>query len=759
MSGGTVDLLIGTDFPDAFIDMHVIPGNAGEPIGKRNCFGWYVMGRFASQENQPSRIHSIEVGTINAVEDIKKLLTQDMLGVEPTELCTCSDNDLRENKFIKSITKSTQIIDGRVQVRMPWKDEGPPKESNYDIAYKRMISSEKTFKRKDCLEVIQDKVQKLLEQGFVKEVPPEQINHETPEWYLPLQAIFTPDRTTKVRLVFDASAQGRDGKSLNDHLEKGPNYINSLPNVFIAWRFDKEAYTGDVRKMFNQVKIHPDDQMFHRFLWSTSDTEQPRVYQWLRLNFGDKPAPDIAAAAMNTLAKASEVKYPEAAKDLRTHVYVDDVGGSRESEAKCKQITSEIDAILQTGQFRIKAWHSNNENVDQTDEEFTDFLGHKWNKAYDKFTFKKSSIVSDGSPLTKRNCLPYLTQLWDPMGLVTPATIELRIDLQELWIAGYSWDEILPKESQTKWMENVQVLNQLLQFEFSRKLKPDNAVGLPEIHGFCDGGEKAYGSALFLRWKLADGSYSCIPLMVKAFVAPLKKKSIPRLELMGCLSLARLYSTCKEALQFAEISHCKKVFWIDSQTVLTWLKTSPRKFKAFVSVRVAEIQETIGSEACKYIRSDHNLADVLTRGISPEKLKTWSEGPPFLKLPEPEWPKFQENPKESGKELSEEMKRLNKFEAVNTHERVNYPATSTERVDSSAISSESNDNPILEHLMKSCSTFTKARRTLAYVLRFANNTRLKAKKKNAISPDELRESELWLFKWSQRTINVDSSIR
>ena len=58
--------------------------------------------------------------------------------------------------------------------------------------------------------------------------------------------------------------------------------------------------------------------------------------------------------------------------------------------------------------------------------------------------------------------------------------------------------------------------------------------------------------------------------------------------------------------------------------------------------------------------------------------------------------------------------------------------------------------------MKSCSTFTKARRTLAYVLRFANNTRLKEKKKDAISPEELRESELWLFKWSQRKINVDA---
>ena len=236
----------------------------------------------------------------------KKLLTQDMLGVKPTELCTCSNKDFKESRFIKSIAKSTQIMDGRVQVRMPWKDEGPPKETNYDVAYKRMISSRRTFRRKDCLEVIQDEVQKLLEQEFVKEVPLEQIKHETPEWYLPLQAFFTPDRKTKVLLVFDASAQGRDGKSLNDHLEKGPNYIDSFPNVFIAWRFDKEANAGDVHKMFNQVKIHPDDQVFHRFLWRTKDTEQPRVYQWLKLNFGDKPAPDITIVTINTPAKASE---------------------------------------------------------------------------------------------------------------------------------------------------------------------------------------------------------------------------------------------------------------------------------------------------------------------------------------------------------------------------------------------------------------------------------------------------------------------
>ena len=102
---------------------------------------------------------------------------------------------------------------------------------------------------------------------------------------------------------------------------------------------------------------------------------------------------------------------------------------------------------------------------------------------------------------------------------VTPATVELSIDLQQLWSAGCSWDEILPEKIQTKWRKNVQTLNQLLTHEFNRKLGPDTAVGLPEIHGFCNDGEKAYGLAIFLRWMLADGSYPCIPLMIKVFVA------------------------------------------------------------------------------------------------------------------------------------------------------------------------------------------------------------------------------------------------
>ena len=52
---------------------------------------------------------------------------------------------------------------------------------------------------------------------------------------------------------------------------------------------------------------------------------------------------------------------------------------------------------------------------------------------------------------------------------------------------------------------------------------------------------------------------------------------------MECLSLARVYKTCKEALEFVGIINCRRIFWIDSQIVLSWLKICPRKFKPFVS--------------------------------------------------------------------------------------------------------------------------------------------------------------------------------
>ena len=751
LAGGAVDLLLGTDFPEAFVDVHTLSADSGEPIAKLNCFGWYLLGQLDSKSMNSSRIQSVNVGTMSMEECVNKLLQQDQMGLKPTQLCTCSENVLRENKFVKSLSESTVLVDGRIQVKMPWKEQGPPKHSNYDIAVKRMYSAERSFEKKEYSNIVNEEVQKLVDQGFVVKVPPAEVDHTQPEWYLPLQAVFTPEKTTKVRLVFDSSAKGHDGFSLNDHLEKGPNYINELPSVLMAWRWDDVAYSGDVRKMFNQVMVHPDDQVYHRFLWRKSKSDPPTVYQWLRLSFGDKPSPDIASNSINTLAKVSQAELPEAARELQEHVYVDDIGGSKPTVAEAKQITSDMDTILEKGQFQIKCWHSNSKELDQSDgERFTDLLGHKWNKENDKFTFKKREIIGQFETFTKRNCLALVAQLWDPIGLVSPVTIKFRIHLQELWSSGFGWDDVLPESVQKKWRENLQIMNYLLTLEFDRKLKPSNAIGRPELHGFSDGGELGFGAVIFLRWKLSDDSFRCVPIMIKPFVAPLRKKNIPRLELLGCLALSRMCETCQKTLDFTKIKEADRILWVDSTTVLSWVRTPPREFRPFVSARVAEIQETVGTEDFRYIRSGSNPADALTRGIEPECLADWLEGPSFLKLPESDWPQFQEDAQtkdESAEEIKKEKKPPSKtLRSAQNVKESNANLSSDERT----------DNPILSHLLASCSSFSKVRRSLAYVLRFVGNARKRNVKKGAISVSELKSSENLLFKWCQVNLDIAS---
>ena len=61
--------------------------------------------------------------------------------------------------------------------------------------------------------------------------------------------------------------------------------------------------------------------------------------------------------------------------------------------------------------------------------------------------------------------------------------------------------------------------------------------------------------------------------------------------------------------------------------------------------------------------------------------------------------------------------------------------TSCDKAEFSTAQKELRDNPLFEHLMRTCSTFSKARKTLAYVLRFVNNTRMKTKNRDPTTID------------------------
>ena len=228
---------------------------------------------------------------------------------------------------IRHVWESTRVLDdGRIEVRMPWKPGHPIYlANNRSVAFERMVSKERQLVKIGKLEAFNKEVKALVNREVVIKLKQEEVDPEEPAWYLPIGEVESPDKTTKCRLVFDAAAK-------MDDLEKGPCLINSLFDVLIGWRQNEVAFAGDVSKMFSQIPVHPDDQKYHRLLWRDGEADrEPDVYQWVRLSFGDKPAPDLAINAINRLADKAQVESPEAARILKDHTYVDDVAGSETS--------------------------------------------------------------------------------------------------------------------------------------------------------------------------------------------------------------------------------------------------------------------------------------------------------------------------------------------------------------------------------------------------------------------------------------------
>ena len=69
-----------------------------------------------------------------------------------------------------------------------------------------------------------------------------------------------------------------------------------------------------------------------------------------------------------------------------------------------------------------------------------------------------------------------------------------------------------------------------------------------QLHGFSDTSEQAYAAAIYLRAIYHDGSVTTRLVATKARVAPMKKQSILRLELLGALILSRLVNTVVKSL-------------------------------------------------------------------------------------------------------------------------------------------------------------------------------------------------------------------
>lgn len=157
-------------------------------------------------------------------------------------------------------------------------------------------------------------------------------------------------------------------------------------------------------------------------------------------------------------------------------------------------------------------------------------------------------------------------------------------------------------------------------------------------HGFADASVKAYSAVVYFVCEL-HGSFRVELLTSKTRVAPLKSQTIPRLELMSGLILARLMTSVKTALAH-EIKITKTRYWLDSKTALCWINNR-EEWKQLVRHRVNEILKLTTIGEWGHCPGEENPADVGSRGSHASSLRNnqlWWKGPIWLSESEEMWP-------------------------------------------------------------------------------------------------------------------------
>ena len=316
-------------------------------------------------------------------------------------------------------------------------------------------------------------------------------------------------------------------------------------------------------------------------------------------------------------------------------------------------------------------------------------------------------------------------KIFDPLGLLSPFTIQWKVLFQELCTERSDWDEQLKGDRLKKWKTLVLELQTLNSVCIPRSFF-DYTSGnwkAAELHCFSDASEKAYSASIYIRSIYEHGRIDVKLVASKTKVVPLKKQIIARLELLGGTILVRLAKTAQNPLP----QKLETVFWVDSVTVLCWIRNF-KSWKQYFMSRVQEIRAHTTPDSWRFCLGNQNPDDIPSRGMSASELvseKRWWKDPEFLCKEERECP--QEEKSQSDDE--------NAWKEI-----VQNPATTTR-----ALINSTQVTKIGIHQITAVSRYSswKKLRVTPYVVRFTGTSR--KDKGLELCAEEVRSAEeLWI---------------
>ncbi|XP_026745741.1 uncharacterized protein LOC113507087 [Trichoplusia ni] len=634
---GSIDMLLGVKEYAEILQNNLIKGPPGTPSAQETSLGWILFGEVNTTHQSQYVVmhHSVDV------EDMLKSIWE--IDVDTKRHLT------KDEKLCEEIYESTTARneEGRYIVKLPFNTYSPqsPDGNTKSIAAHRFTLLEKKFRKSPDLQKEYSKViNDYIKQGHIEKVP--DIENDKRAVYLPHHAVTRADKeSTRTRVVFDASCKGSNNVSLNDELLVGPQLQEDLRNILMRWRMKRVCFMADIKQMFRQVLVSPEDADFQRILWRQQESDTLEEYRLLRVTFGTASAPYLAVKTLQQVAKDEAKNNILVAQTINEDFYMDDLLSGTDSVSEALSLSKELSVTLQKGGFQLTKWASNSivlmkyieedkrsarAHIDLNLDGTLKALGIEWNLKTDQFRYNLRFTPITKS-ITKRNILSDIQKVFDPLGWIAPSTVMAKILIQKIWLERVNWDEQVSNTLEQEWREIRSDFVNITEIKIERWLGTMTVNNdKTQIHGFSDASMRAYAAAVYVRIHTLDNKIETKLIAARTRVAPLKTISLPRLELCGALLLSKLM---KQVGQSMRIPTSRMYAWTDSSIVIAWLSGEPNRWKPFVANRVVEIVENINNKHWFHVQSHENPADLASRGLLLSDLKKsnlWWHGPGWL---------------------------------------------------------------------------------------------------------------------------------
>ena len=655
-------ILIGRDLPEAHHVSSQLTGPKGSPYAQKLKLGWVIVG-----ETCLGKIHKSNHVNVNKTYLLHngrashfQPCTREFI-ITQGEPSTCAldqfdpvferkhdDNkpslsvedrhflQLMEDGFVKD-------SEGRWSAPLPFRVDRPTLPSNKEQAVRRAKILDSSLQKNAVkCEHFVNFMEKVIKNGHAEVAPPLEKDQEC--WFLPVFGVYHPHKPGEIRGVFDSSARC-DGLSLNDVLLQGPDLTNNLLGIVLRFRREVIAIAADIQQMFYSFRVHKEHRNFLRFMWyEDNDPEKSLIqYRMCVHVFGNSPSPAVATYGLRRTVKDSD---PDVKKFVNKDFYVDDALTSLPTVEEAVDLLKRTQSDLQTAGLELHKVVSNSQEVlaEFPPEQLTKSLKHidltkdtlpvqhtlglSWDLEKDTFFF---NVSEEQKPYTKRGMLSTINSLFDPVGFLSPITIQGKVILRDVFSEVHEWDEPLPPKKYEEWSAWKDSLPQLRQVHFSRRYATRSlrdAIRI-ELHTFSDASEAGIAAVSYLLTYYEDGSCHIGFAMGKAKVAPLRGHTIPRLELCAAVLASETTETVKENLDIK--LHAVK-YYTDSKVVLGYIHNQSKRFYTYVSNRVDKIRTVCRPNQWNFVPTHLNPADDGSRGLKVSILQDskWLTGPQFL---------------------------------------------------------------------------------------------------------------------------------